>query len=84
MSKTKQRAKERLADPVRMEADHKQFEAWLRGEVNEPPECMKIKDSDKIQEITDSVPDNHPFKDLCGAALDQYIKKVRKKHKSVT
>jgi hypothetical protein len=75
----KQLADERLSDPEQMKRDHKQFEKWIRGEVDEPPECIKIKDDDIIPENTDRVPENHPFKSMCGVALDQYIRKVTKK-----
>lgn len=81
MSKTsKQLALERLSDPEQMAKDHEQFEVWLRGETDEPPECMKIRDTDKIDE-TDRIPDNHPFKSMCGVALDQCIQKEKKKKK---
>ena len=67
-----------LIDADKMAKDHEQLEAFIRGETDEPPEIMKIKDSD-ILETQDNVPENHPFKSMCGVALEQYIKKVRKK-----
>lgn len=61
--------------------DHKQFEKWIRGETDEPPECMKIKDTDVLPEVT---PEQEraiePFKKagLLGLAWKQEAKKKKK------
>ncbi len=38
-------------DADKIAKDHEQFEAWLRGETDDPPEIMKIKPGTLIPEI---------------------------------